>query len=465
MTVIHAAGFEAEEEFLLYKVRREGMMKLRAGKRSSISFLPRYRLCVLIVLLVFCWSSAEAASSHTGRHPATTASSSSRFIVSPFASLRLARWGTIINNNNHRHDRTDSRLLVAERTAALVSRGGSSVGEEGFSDGEYDEYDDESEDESISTAIDADDVQIEVKVEKFDEPLVASPMTNLYASLAVMLLSRKIDLFHPTVVKIARFAFIAYLLVLQLFLLYVRVQAKLNNDRTPIELKNPLSSILQSQLGGGGGGGNMMKNLASSFLSSKSTVLEYDLKQTRSMQSGLIFNMMFLWFLHFKMGQVQPVLISTLNGLIAMVYSPLFQVYVLGRNLERPFQNPAMNKMQDAAAAVGEETVAEDAVTATDDAEEEEAEDKAMSDAEAENASEADEVAGEEDEDVQEEEEEDEGAGGSDSSEDKEEDEENDLDSVLNEAAANNDETLTSPEAGLADDEKSDADKDDAANS
>ena len=104
-------------------------------------------------------------------------------------------------------------------------------------------------------------------------------MANLYASLAVMLLSRKIDLFHPTVVKVARAAFIAYLVVLQLFLLYVRIQAKLNNDRTPIQLKNPLFSILQLQLGGGssgregggdGGGNNMMKNLASSFLSSKS---------------------------------------------------------------------------------------------------------------------------------------------------------------------------------------------------
>ena len=335
------------------------------------------------------------------------------------------------------------------------------MGEEGYSDGEYDDYDDESEDESISTAIDADDVQIEVKVEKFDEPLVASPMTNLYASLAVMLLSRKIDIFNPTVVKLVRFAFIAYLVVLQLFLLYVRIQAKLNNDRTPIELKNPLSHILQSQLGGGGdgGGGNMMKNLASSFLSSKSTVLEYDLRQTRSMQSGLIFNMMFLWFLHFKMGQVQPLLISTLNGLIAMVYSPLFQVYVLGRNLERPFQNPAMKTMQDAAAGQ-QEKLQENAATATGDAEEEEAEDNATSDTEAE----VDELAGEEEEEAAEEEdvqeEEDEAAGGSDS-EDGKEDEEKLLDAVSNDAVADND----APDAPLAEDEKGDADKDDAASS
>ena len=45
-----------------------------------------------------------------------------------------------------------------------------------------------------------------------------------------------------------------------------------------------------------------------------------------------------MWFLHFKMGQVQPLLINTFNGIVSMVYSPLFQVYILGRNLERPFQ-------------------------------------------------------------------------------------------------------------------------------
>jgi hypothetical protein len=149
----------------------------------------------------------------------------------------------------------------------------------------------------------------------------------------------------------ASFAFIAYLVILEAFVLYVRVQAKLVNDRTVIKLTNPLSSVLQSQLSGGSGGEGsggpanaVMKNLASSFLSSTSTVMEYDLKQANSMQSGLIFNMAINWFLHFKMEQVQPLLIQSTTGLINMVYSPLFQVYVMGRNLERPFPNPNLKK-------------------------------------------------------------------------------------------------------------------------
>jgi len=315
----------------------------------------------------------------------------------------FSRWALLAT---YHRDRPNHWSAAAQRIATL-SRGGSSSLEEEDADtedeyDEYDQYDDEEEEENDDDETDveaegddtteiADGVQIEVNVEKFDEPLVASPLSNLYASLAVMLLSRKIDIFHPTVVKIARFAFIAYLLLLQLFLFYVRVQAKLNNDRTPIELKNPLSSVLESQLGGGGGANknnSMMKNLASSFLSSTSTVLEYDLKQARGMQNGLIFNMLFMWFLHFKMEQVQPLLIQTLNGLLTMVYSPLFQVYVLGRRLERPFKNPATKRMEEAAAlqqqqaeAAAEEEGAESGDVATAVEEEEEYDDEDESDA------------------------------------------------------------------------------------
>jgi Phosphate transport (Pho88) len=82
----------------------------------------------------------------------------------------------------------------------------------------------------------------------------------------------------------------------------------------------------------------MLTGLASSFLSSQSTVLEYDLKQAHNMQGGLIFNMLFMWFLHFKLKQIQPLLVQTVTGVMSMVYSPLFQVYCMGRNLERPFK-------------------------------------------------------------------------------------------------------------------------------
>jgi hypothetical protein len=162
-----------------------------------------------------------------------------------------------------------------------------------------------------------------------------------------------------------RFLFIGYLVALQVFLLYVRIKAKQTNDRTPVILTNPLTNMLQSQLDNQENA--MMKNLASSFLSSESTVVEYDLKQAKSMQGGLLFNMCLMWFLHFKMEQIQPVIISSLSGIFNMYYSPLFQVYILGRNLERPFKNPAMKKYEEASVAMEAHVSSEAAETTTTD--------------------------------------------------------------------------------------------------
>jgi len=157
------------------------------------------------------------------------------------------------------------------------------------------------------------------------------------------------------------FAFIGYLVALQLFVLWVRIQAKTRNDRTSIQMTNPISNLLQTQLQGADNNNAMMKNLASSFLSSESTVMEYDLKQARSMQGGILFNMCFMWFLHFKMNQMQPLLINTVTGIMNLYYSPLFQVYVLQRNLERPFKSTAQKQYE----APSVDADSESAATAT----------------------------------------------------------------------------------------------------
>jgi len=56
--------------------------------------------------------------------------------------------------------------------------------------------------------------------------------------------------------------------------------------------------------------------------------------------------MIMLWFLHFKMGQVQPLFFQTINGLKDFLFSPLLQVHLLGKNLERPFKNKKMEDMK-----------------------------------------------------------------------------------------------------------------------
>lgn len=183
---------------------------------------------------------------------------------------------------------------------------------------------------------------------EYDDLLTPPAMQQLFISVGVMLLSNRIDILNERAVKIARFAFLAYIIAMQVFLLYVTLRAKNVDDRTPVKISSPLASLLPPGLVGGGGN-FMIKTIADQVLSTQTTVLEYDLKQAKKMNGGLLFPMLFLYFLHFRMKQVQPLLMQTATGFVNLVYSPLFQVYVLGRNLERPFKPPVTtNPMMEA---------------------------------------------------------------------------------------------------------------------
>mmetsp|Transcript_7853 Transcript_7853/g.16806 ORF Transcript_7853/g.16806 Transcript_7853/m.16806 type:complete len:443 (-) Transcript_7853:84-1412(-) len=173
---------------------------------------------------------------------------------------------------------------------------------------------------------------------EYDIMLTPPAMQQFSVSIGVLLLSNRIDILDQKAVRIARFAFLAYIISTQIFLIYVRIRAKKINDRTPITINNPLASLVQGSAVGGGNA--IVKSLADQVLSTQTTILEYDLKEVKKMNGSLLFPMVFLYFLHFKMKQVQPLIMQTATGFLNLVYSPLFQVYVLGRNLERPFKPP-----------------------------------------------------------------------------------------------------------------------------
>ena len=126
--------------------------------------------------------------------------------------------------------------------------------------------------------------------------------------------------------------------------------------------------MLKNQLNSSG---DMVKNMADSFLSSQSSVMEYDLSQAKSMNTSLLFPMIMLWFLHFRLGQVQPLFFQTATGVKEFIMSPLFQTFVLCRNLERPFKNPKMEERQEELAAEDESG---DILSSKDEMNEEDAE-------------------------------------------------------------------------------------------
>jgi len=288
--------------------------------------------------------------------------------------------------------------------------------EEVTDDEAYDDEEEEDDDDDDKDAIVEDD-------EEYDDMIVASPTSQMVTLFGIMLLSKRVDMANPVVVRIARFSFIAYVVVLQLFLLYARMQAKSINDRTPIQITNPISKMLGA-VTQGDDSLSQVKDIASSLLKSASTRLEYDLQQIKTMNGGLLVNMGMMWFLHFKMNQVQPLVLQTVQGLQNLYYSPLFQVYILGRNLKRPFANPAISGLMEKA---GTAAAGASSSSSGTDAEEEadltnEDEDSEEEEEEEETETEEDSEEEEEDDDIEEDDDDTEEAADDDDDDDDEED-------------------------------------------
>lgn len=70
------------------------------------------------------------------------------------------------------------------------------------------------------------------------------------------------------------------------------------------------------------------KNLASTFLNMETTVMEYDLENASRLQAGVLFNLALMWYLHFRLNKVQPLLMQMVTGCLQLVFNPLFQIYV-----------------------------------------------------------------------------------------------------------------------------------------
>ena len=67
---------------------------------------------------------------------------------------------------------------------------------------EGDEEDEESDDEETSIVVSTD--KNKAAVSEYDAMLIPSPAMQMYSVIGVMLLSRKLDMFNPTVVRAGR---------------------------------------------------------------------------------------------------------------------------------------------------------------------------------------------------------------------------------------------------------------------
>ena len=195
------------------------------------------------------------------------------------------------------------------------------------------EVNEDDEDDSTTVEdVDVDAEEAEEAEEGASSPAVpAGPaggmskmLIGMLAPMGVLQVLKAYDPKSPIFLTYLRgcfFALIALNLAVQ-FLLDWRIGS--TNDQTKVEKPpNPLAMIM------GGGAGSDTQSAA-----------EYDKSQLNSKRNSYRMGCLFTCFLHFKMKMWQPLVYSSVSGVIDLAYDPLVQIHLLGRKAEGSFARP-----------------------------------------------------------------------------------------------------------------------------
>jgi len=161
---------------------------------------------------------------------------------------------------------------------------------------------------------------------------LASPQVrNLVIFLGLLYGMRQVDQNDPVAINFCRIVFGLYLLLGLAFQAYVTKVVTDKKDTREIEV--PPQPALGSPAGP----------------PEKKTVMEYDLGQLSTQRTQMLMNSLMVAFFHFKMGQVSPLVMTSVMGIMRFLDDPMFKIHVLKNEavgaLERPFKadaNPLM---------------------------------------------------------------------------------------------------------------------------
>jgi hypothetical protein len=157
-------------------------------------------------------------------------------------------------------------------------------------------------------------------------------LIGMLAPMGVLRVLKRYDQKSAAFTTNLRAAFFAIIALNTLVQMLIEWRIKARKDTSVVTTPlNPIAMLM-------GGGAN-----------TKQTAMEYDQQQLKSMRSSYRMGCLFTCFLHFKMKMMQPVVYSSVSGLIDLYYNPLVQIYLLGQPAEghnkRPFgaapQGPA----------------------------------------------------------------------------------------------------------------------------
>ncbi|CAN0110347.1 unnamed protein product [Scytosiphon promiscuus] len=82
------------------------------------------------------------------------------------------------------------------------------------------------------------------------------------------------------------------------------------------------------------------------MMTSKIAVKKYDMKTIQGVRRGQFWASLIMCYTHLKRGMIKPMMLQVSFGLLSLLDSPLFHIYVLGRkaegNLARPFKKQGL---------------------------------------------------------------------------------------------------------------------------
>ncbi|GMH48512.1 hypothetical protein TrLO_g4557 [Triparma laevis f. longispina] len=231
---------------------------------------------------------------------------------------------------------------------------------EGSGDDDEEEESEDATDDSSSTEEEEEEEE-EQDQEEQEQEVAATAVTppapppppkdmlkQMLVTFSAMALIKKLDLTSPTVIKNARLAFITYHILIQALVLYIvqKCTAILESNKSSnnkkwngkmVKIESPWKKMLSAAVSQSSG--NDAKNLVSGALGSSSEIPEpeYDINEAKKLRSSQLFPILFMYYLHFKRGSVQPLIYQTIMGVYGLWSNPLVRVYVLGENVNRPF--------------------------------------------------------------------------------------------------------------------------------
>ena len=138
------------------------------------------------------------------RHSVTSCNLSSS-CINVLQSLRAGATDDDVGNEDGTNDNQGDTIVAQEEGEDEEQEDDDAVEEEEDEDEEEEEEDDDDdvEDEASVVASSKD-----TDVSEYDDMLIPSPSMQMYSVIGVMLLSRKLDMFNPTVVRLGRYVYI-----------------------------------------------------------------------------------------------------------------------------------------------------------------------------------------------------------------------------------------------------------------